>query len=474
MSKYGRFFRFVCVGLMNTIISLLVYYALKSIGVHYIIATILGYIVSSISGYILSKIWVFKNKEDKKKSIFRYYILYSSSLLLNVLLMAFQVQILGLSDNIAPLITVVFTTLYNYYFSKKIVFNPDFKISFKKIKEEVQNHKLFYGIMICMIILIGFMFINNIWNTPTADDYSNFNSLNQAVPDGEVSDIGEYVPAVIDKVVYTYNNWQGTYFSNFIFFLNPLLISRNMYKFASFAVQIFWLLSIVFLFKSLVLGKKDKKPYYFLGMLFVIFSILFMYSLGEGVYWITGTVLYLISFSISLFFLGSLIRYFKTGKNAWYILAFILAIALGGTSYVTGLFVGFILLCITIYLFWKNDDRKIKFLTLLIIFGLAFACNVFAPGNSNRVYSEKVVGITGVIRITLANAYEMVKYLLFKTLYVPFIIIALPCIKKIIAKSSIKFEKPFILSFFKNSSLFLSSLNLFTIHCSNSPLRVKV
>ena len=118
MTKYKKFLKFICVGLSNTIISLLIYYGLKAIGVNYIIATIIGYLLSSISGYFLSKIWVFENKDKTRKSIFKYYALYSSSLLLNVLLMYFQVSILSLSDNIAPIFTLIVTTIYNYNFSK--------------------------------------------------------------------------------------------------------------------------------------------------------------------------------------------------------------------------------------------------------------------------------------------------------------------------------------------------------------------
>lgn len=122
INKYNYFIKFVCVGISNTLISLSIYYLLKSIGVNYLIATALGWIISSISGYFLNKIWVFKNKEAKKKSIFKYYLLYGSALLLNLVLMYIQVSILKISDNIAPLITLVITTLYNYFFSKKFVF----------------------------------------------------------------------------------------------------------------------------------------------------------------------------------------------------------------------------------------------------------------------------------------------------------------------------------------------------------------
>ena len=122
MKKYSNFIKFVSVGVSNTIISLAIYYLLKGVGVYYLIATVVGYIISSITGYILNKLWVFKYKEEKKKSVFRYYTLYLSALMLNLILMKLQVSVLGISDNIAPLFTLVVTTLYNYYFSKVWVF----------------------------------------------------------------------------------------------------------------------------------------------------------------------------------------------------------------------------------------------------------------------------------------------------------------------------------------------------------------
>ena len=122
MNKYSKFIKFVCVGASNTIVSLAIYYILKGIGVNYLVANIIGYIISSITGYMLNKLWVFKYKEEKKKPVFKYYTLYLSALLLNILLMKFQVSVLKISDNIAPLFTIVITTMYNYFFSKNWVF----------------------------------------------------------------------------------------------------------------------------------------------------------------------------------------------------------------------------------------------------------------------------------------------------------------------------------------------------------------
>ena len=54
----GKFIKFVCVGISNTIISLVIYYLLNAIGFNYIISMGCGYVISSITGYLLNKHWV--------------------------------------------------------------------------------------------------------------------------------------------------------------------------------------------------------------------------------------------------------------------------------------------------------------------------------------------------------------------------------------------------------------------------------
>ena len=128
-----KILKFICVGISNTIISLIIYYCLKFIGVNYLISMAVGYIISSITGYFLNKIWVFKDKNKKIKSLLRYYILYISSLLLNLTFTYFQVDILNISDNIAPLFTIIIITIYNYIVSNNWVFNSNFKFDIKKM-----------------------------------------------------------------------------------------------------------------------------------------------------------------------------------------------------------------------------------------------------------------------------------------------------------------------------------------------------
>ena len=114
-----QFIKFGIVGASNTLISLLIYYIFILVGINYLVANISGYIISSIWGYVLNKMWVFKeNKCDTKVSICKYYIIYGSSLLINLLSMYILVDQLNVSEIVSPLLTLCITIPYNFILNK--------------------------------------------------------------------------------------------------------------------------------------------------------------------------------------------------------------------------------------------------------------------------------------------------------------------------------------------------------------------
>lgn len=113
------FLKFGLVGCINTIVSIAIYYILVYFKVDYVVATIIGYLGSSIFGYILNRIWVFKTQNSKlMNSLFRYFVVYSTSLLINVLCMYLWIDVLSISQYIAPILTICITLPYNYFLSK--------------------------------------------------------------------------------------------------------------------------------------------------------------------------------------------------------------------------------------------------------------------------------------------------------------------------------------------------------------------
>ena len=132
-----QFFKFGIVGCINTFSSWVFYYPLLFLGINYIVCTTIAYILSSIIGYLLNNKWVFKKNTYDANSVLKYYAVYGSSYLINVLSMKLWVEVLGLSKVIAPILTLCVTIPYNFLFSKVWVFT---KKENKYLKKPARYH----------------------------------------------------------------------------------------------------------------------------------------------------------------------------------------------------------------------------------------------------------------------------------------------------------------------------------------------
>ncbi len=120
--------KFGCVGISNNLIFFAIYYICLAFNVNYLTANIFAYSISSLSGYILNKIWVFRrNKEKTSRKIVKYYIIYGSAFLINVLSMYILVDILVISAIVAPIITMCITVPYNFVLNKLWIFKDNRK-----------------------------------------------------------------------------------------------------------------------------------------------------------------------------------------------------------------------------------------------------------------------------------------------------------------------------------------------------------
>lgn len=119
LANVYQFIKFGLVGGINTLVSLAIYYILVYFRINYMVATVTGYIGSSVIGYILNRTWVFKAQNTKvAKSAVKYYIVYGASLLINMGCMYLWINMLNLSQYLAPILTMCITVPFNYIFSK--------------------------------------------------------------------------------------------------------------------------------------------------------------------------------------------------------------------------------------------------------------------------------------------------------------------------------------------------------------------
>lgn len=122
-----KFIKFGLVGVFNTLSSTCYYWILVYFGVNYLLSTTISYFLSSIIGYFLNDKMVFRQKNKSKLAIMRYYIVYGTSYLLNMICMYIYIDVLHLSQYIAPLLVLFITVPYNFILSRFWVFKGDDK-----------------------------------------------------------------------------------------------------------------------------------------------------------------------------------------------------------------------------------------------------------------------------------------------------------------------------------------------------------
>ena len=131
--RIRQFLKFGIVGLSNTLIALGVYYSVIGIGAHYQVANIAAFVLSSLSGFFLNRMWVFKaTNHPVVAQIVKYYLVYSSSLFLSIGLSFTWVEILKVSEYLAPLLNLLVTIPFNYIMSKKWAFRTRQEDAFHK------------------------------------------------------------------------------------------------------------------------------------------------------------------------------------------------------------------------------------------------------------------------------------------------------------------------------------------------------
>lgn len=319
------------------------------------------------------------------------------------------------------------------------------KKKFKQIIKVLEKNKILILSIILLIAVLSPIFINNIYNFPAADDFYGINEI-KFLFNGKDYNFINLLQVGISRTVRTYINWQGNYFSVFIGIFNPLLISLKAYNFTLLAIQIFYVFSIVFFFVCLSKFKNiiSKKQAIILSVAYITVSILSMYSISEGLYWYSGVMLYLLPFAMSMILMGLLALYANKKNKITYSFILLLLICLAGTNYVTGLFVGALLLVATIYAFFRKRQYFIVSLVALLIFGIAFAFNVFAPGNFVRISGFEKVSIIKALAMTIPLSLEMLARTAFKTLLMPFLILFTPGFVYIVKnyKKNIKLINP--------------------------------
>jgi len=114
-----QFVKFGIVGLSNTILSLAIYYVLVFSQVHYLIAHTIAFMVSVLNAYYWNRKYVFKQMDGNKyKQLAKVYAAYGFTFFLGMGLMFIIVDVIGISNLVAPIINLCVTVPLNFILNK--------------------------------------------------------------------------------------------------------------------------------------------------------------------------------------------------------------------------------------------------------------------------------------------------------------------------------------------------------------------
>ena len=117
-----QFVKFGIVGGLNTVLSYAIYFVCIRMGLHYALANFVAFVITVFISYLLNGTFVFG--EGKKqcfdiKALLRVYASYSiTSFFLTTLLLWIEVDIIGLPEEIGPVINLFITVPVNFVLNK--------------------------------------------------------------------------------------------------------------------------------------------------------------------------------------------------------------------------------------------------------------------------------------------------------------------------------------------------------------------
>lgn len=121
----SSFFKFSLVGVSNTLIFFILYYAVIMIfgKKYYLIGQCIGYFTGTINSYILNSKFVFKKTKDNKFAFLKMCLCYLITYFLQAGLLTLQIDIFKISEFVAPISATLATTVINFFLNKIFTFN---------------------------------------------------------------------------------------------------------------------------------------------------------------------------------------------------------------------------------------------------------------------------------------------------------------------------------------------------------------
>ena len=209
------------------------------------------------------------------------------------------------------------------------------------MKNKLAKWKPYIFLAVLLASLVPLVWLGR-YNYPPGDDY--YYGTEAHLVWQQTGSIPQAISAACAGVAKSYQIWQGTYSALFLMYLAPNAFSS-------------------------------------------VFSFLCIQTVAfqsDSFYWYNGSMYYTGFFAVTLFFLGTLLRYLYNGKKILMLPLLLFAIFLGGGNYVSLLPCMLFVVTVTfLLLLQRNKKTYVCGITSAVLL-LSFAVSAMAPGNQVR------------------------------------------------------------------------------------------
>ena len=251
------------------------------------------------------------------------------------------------------------------------------------MKNKLAKWKPYIFLAVLLASLVPLVWLGR-YNYPTGDDY--YYGTEAHLVWQQTGSIPQAISAACAGVAKSYQIWQGTYSALFLMYLAPNAFSNTAYHLVTFVILLLLCGSIFYLLRPLVCHFLPGTcgEWITISSVFSFLCIQTVAFQSDSFYWYNGSMYYTGFFAVTLFFLGTLLRYLYNGKKILILPLLLFAIFLGGGNYVSLLPCMLFAVTVTfLLLLQRNKKTYVCGITSAVLL-LSFAVSAMAPGNQVR------------------------------------------------------------------------------------------
>ena len=259
---------------------------------------------------------------------------------------------------------------------------------YKKIADLLDRKTIFFLIVTVLLISLAPIGAISPYGRATGDDLSNSVYTHAAWLNDH--SLMKVLKNAFENVRKMYQYWEGCYTSDFLYAIQPEIFGKGCYTIVPVFKIAIWCGSYLFLFLTVLCGilKFDRIRALSVSLVFWLFTMEFIPSTQNSLFWWAGTSHYTFAFSVCMLSFALLIRYLRSsGRKRIGLLILLIntGALIGGVNYQIALlnFMGSILL--TAYYYLMSKDKKALYTLIPVTVEMTgFLISASAPGNIGR------------------------------------------------------------------------------------------